>query len=87
MVQYIADFINSIQGLRKTLVMVGLMLMSCILRIKGYISGDNLSDMLKGTVVAFMAGNATEHITTAVKTFVDSKGSIKKETVLEETSK
>lgn len=82
--QYIVDFVNSVQGLRKTAVMVGLMAMGCILRVKGYISGDNLADLLKSTVVAFFAANGMEYLTTTVKTYVNSKGEEKKETIIEE---
>ena len=80
--QYLVNFLNVIQGLRKTAVMFGLMAIAVVLRIKGYMDGTNVSDLLKGTAVAFFAANGLEHVTTTVKTYINSKGKIKDESIV-----
>jgi membrane peptidoglycan carboxypeptidase len=60
--------------MRKTAVMIGLMVLSVVLRVKGYLSGDNLTDLLKGTTIAFFSANGLEHMTSTIKEYVNSKG-------------
>lgn len=72
--QFIVNFLNTLQGLRKTAVMMALILLGAVFRVKGYISGDNMVDLLKGTVIAFFSANGLEHITTTVKEYINSKG-------------
>jgi len=67
MVQYIVDFINVFQGLRKTVVMLAVLLVTCTFRVKGYIGPDNFEGILKATVVSFFASNGLEHYTAMVK--------------------
>jgi hypothetical protein len=62
--------------------MLLLVVLSAVFRVKNYISGDNMTDLLKGTVVAFFASNGLEHITTTVKEYINSKGQKKDETVV-----
>lgn len=74
MAEYIVDFLNSFMGLRKTIVMLALLVVSCIFRIKGYIGADNWEGVLKATVVAYFGSNAVEHYTAMVKEKLNSKG-------------
>lgn len=82
MTQYIINFLNTLQGLRKTMVMLSLILLAAVFRIKGYIDGNNMVDLLKGTVIAFFSANGLEHITTTVKEYVNSKGKKVEENVV-----
>jgi len=87
MTQYIINFLNTLQGLRKTMVMLSLILLAAIFRVKGYISGDNMVDLLKGTVIAFFSANGLEHITTTVKEYINSKGKKVEENVVQVSEK
>lgn len=71
--QKIADFFNIFLGLRKTLVMLLLMAIAVIFRVKGYLSGDNVVDMLKATTISFFGANSVEHFTAMVKEHLASK--------------
>ena len=82
MTQYIINFLNTLQGLRKTMVMLSLILLAAVFRVKGYIDGNNMVDLLKGTVIAFFSANGLEHITTTVKEYVNSKGKKVEENVV-----
>ncbi len=86
-IQYIINSLNVLQGLRKTVVMLSLMAIAVVMRVKGYLSGDNVSDMLKGTILGFFASNGLEHISGTVKEYINSKGQKEEETVLDVTEK
>jgi len=86
MSQKIIDFfissVNTLQGIRKTLVMVALITISVWFRLKGYMSGDNVTDLLKGTALGFFAANGIEHVGTTIKEYINSKGQkVEEETV------
>jgi hypothetical protein len=87
MTQYIINFLNTLQGLRKTMVMLSLILLGAVFRVKGYISGDNMVDLLKGTVIAFFSANGLEHITTTVKEYINAKGKKVEENVVSVSEK
>ena len=74
MAQYVVDFLNSFIGLRKTIVMVALLVVTCIFRLKGYIGPDNFEGLLKATVVSYFGSNSIEHFTTMVRERLTSKG-------------
>jgi hypothetical protein len=74
MVEYIVSFLNSFIGLRKTIVMLALLIISCIFRIKGYIAPDNWEGVLKATVVSYFASNGVEHFSSMIKEHLNSKG-------------
>ena len=74
MAEYIVDFLNSFIGLRKTIVMLALLVVSCIFRIKGYIGADNWEGVLKSCIVAYFASNSIEHYTAMVKEKLNSQG-------------
>lgn len=86
-VQFVVNFLNTLQGLRKTIVMMSLIILGAVFRVKGYISGDNMVDLLKGTVIAFFSANGLEHITTTIKEYINSKGQKEDETVLDVSEK
>jgi hypothetical protein len=67
MAEYLVNFLNSFIGLRKTIVMLALLIITCVFRVKGYISSDNWEGVLKATVVAYFASNSVEHYTAMVK--------------------
>jgi hypothetical protein len=67
MTQYIVDFLNSFIGLRKSIVMLSLMILTAIFRVKGYIGPDNFEGLLKATIVAYFGSNSVEHYTAMVK--------------------
>ncbi len=76
MAQYIVDFLNSFQGLRKSIVMLALITITSIFRVKGYIAPDNFEGLLKATVVAYFGSNSIEHYTAMVKERMTAKGSV-----------
>ena len=73
MVQYIVDFLNSLQGIRKTIVMFIVILITVIFRIKGLIAPDNVEGILKSTVIAYFGSNSIEHYSTMIKAQLDAK--------------
>jgi hypothetical protein len=88
MIQFAVNFINGVQGLRKTLVMLLLIAISVIFRSKGLMSGDNMVELLKACTIAFFGVNGIEHLSTAVKEYVNSKGQkVEKEEVDVEDTK
>ena len=72
--QKILEFIGIFTGMRKTLVMFLLIFVGIVFRVKGYLSGDNFVDLLKGTTIAFFSANGLEHLTSTVKEYINSKG-------------
>jgi len=83
--QLLVNFLNVFIGLRKTVVMLSLLIVACIFRIKGYIGPDNWEGCLKATIVAYFGSNAMEHYTAMVKERLLANG--KKEEVTEIDSK
>lgn len=73
MKEKVAEFINIIFGFRKFIIMVLAMLISVTFRVKGYISGANMVDLLKATVISFFGSNSVEHIMTTVTAIAKSK--------------
>jgi len=78
MAEYLVNFLNIFTGLRKTIVMLSLMFITCIFRIKGYIGPDNFEGIMKSTVLGFFGSNSIEHYTAMVKTHLESKNGITK---------
>lgn len=74
MIQFIVNAINGVQGLRKTLIMLMLVIITTIFRAKGLLSGDNMVELLKACTISFFAINGVEHIGTTIKEYVNSKG-------------
>lgn len=78
MAQYLVNFLNGLQGLRKTIVMLALMVITCIFRVKGLIGPDNFEGIMKSTVIAYFGSNSIEHFTAMVKTHLESKTGLTK---------
>lgn len=74
MTQKLADFLAVFLGLRKTIMMFALLFLGIIFRLKGYIDGAQMVDLLKGTTIAFFAANSVEHVGETVRHYVDAKG-------------
>lgn len=73
MFEKLSEIIGLLLGLRKFIIMLILVGVGIIFRIKNYLSGDNFTDLMKATTIAFFASNSMEHFKKAVTTFVDSK--------------
>ena len=71
--QTIIDWANLLQGLRKVIIMILLMIIAVVFRIKGYMDGGNVVDLLKATGIAFFGCNAAEHFTAMVRDHLASK--------------
>lgn len=84
MADYLVNFLNVFVGLRKTIVMLALMVIACLFRLKGYIGPDNLEGLLKSTIIAYFGSNACEHYTAMIKEKLTAQG---KEMVTEIDSK
>ena len=83
----VVNFINGFMGARKTIVMVGLIIIAVVFRVKGYTDGSNTVDLLKSTVIAFFSANGLEHISNTVKEYVNAKGQKVEENVLDVSEK
>lgn len=77
MTQYLVDFLNSLQGLRKTIVMFMVITISSAFRARGLIDPSNFEGLLKATVVAYFGSNAIEHYTSMVKERIMADGTKK----------
>lgn len=74
MADYLVNFLNSFIGLRKSIVMLSLLLISCIFRVKGYITPDNWEGVLKSTIIAYFGSNSIEHYSSMVKERLTAAG-------------
>lgn len=59
-----------LNGFRKLTVIAVLILVGVIFRLSGHLTGTEMVELLRYTVVAFMAGNTVEHIGKAVTEWV-----------------
>ena len=60
-------------GYRKTIAWFSLFIVSIILRLKGYVDGAQLVDLLKATFLGFITGNISEHLGNLGQTYFNSK--------------
>lgn len=74
MADYLVNFLNIFTGLRKTIVMLALLIVTCVFRVKGYIDPSNFEGVMKATVVAYFGSNACEHYTSMIKERLNSQG-------------
>jgi hypothetical protein len=72
--QKLADFIAIFLGLRKTLIMLSLLVVGIIFRIEELINGEQLVTLLQGTTIAFFAANSVEHVGEVVKHYINAQG-------------
>lgn len=73
MKQKLIDFLNVFIDLQKALVMLLLIVIGIVFRIYNLVNGTELVDLLKNTVIAFFAVQATQHIVATVNTYYNSK--------------
>jgi hypothetical protein len=78
MAQYVVNFLNLFQGIRKSVVMLALIAITSVFRAKGLIAPDNFEGILKSTVIAYFGANGIEHYTAMVKTHLESKTGLAK---------
>lgn len=74
MSEIIAEWLDAIQGFRKLIVMLMLIVVGVVFRLENLISGSDFVNLLQGTAVAFMASNAVEHVGSTIKEWINSKG-------------
>lgn len=72
--QKLAEFLNTVFGFRKLIIMVLLFGVGIVFRLLNLVNGSEFVDLLKSTSVAFFAANGLEHLTTTVKEYINSKG-------------
>ena len=72
--QKLSDFIAIFLGVRKTVVMLALLVIGIVFRIKGLINGGQLVSLLQSTTIAFFAANSVEHVGETIKHYINSKG-------------
>lgn len=73
MKQKLLDLLNIVAGLRKTIVMVLVMAICVGFRIVNKMSGENIVELLKATIIAYFSANGVEHFTSMVKERMISK--------------
>lgn len=70
---FFTDTLQFLNGFRKFSVIVLLLITAVIFRITEQINGAEFVDLMKGTVVAYMAFNGIEHMSKSVIEFVKGK--------------
>lgn len=75
MTVHLVNFLNGIQGLRKSIVMIALIAITAAFRAKGLIDPSNFEGLLKATVIAYFGSNSIEHYSAMVKANLESKNS------------
>lgn len=86
MAQKLVDFLNVFTGLRKTIVMLALMVITVVFRVKGLIAPDNFEGVMKATIVAYFGSNSVEHYTAMVKERLTSKNTVVSTTEIDSTT-
>jgi hypothetical protein len=69
----LADFLEVFTDTNKTAVMAILLILGCILRIKGYVDGGQLTELLKTTTVSYFATTTVSHFTSMAKDHLANK--------------
>ena len=73
MADYVLDFLNIFQGLRKSIVMLLLMVIGVALILKGFLNGGQFVDLFKATVISYFGANSVEHFISMVQAHLQSK--------------
>lgn len=68
--QKLAELVDLLYGWRKFLAFAAIFIAGILLRVMGYINGDNVTSLLNVCFASFCTGNIAEHFTTAVKSYV-----------------
>jgi len=71
--QTLKDIIQFINGFRKWSIMATLITVGVTFRVLGFLTGQEMVELLRYTAVAFMAGNSLEHMSKAVIEWVKKK--------------
>lgn len=74
MSERLKNAISFLNGFRKLTIIAVLILVGVIFRVTGHLTGMEMVELLRYTVVAFMAGNTVEHIGKAVQEWVKGNG-------------
>lgn len=70
---WLKDLVQFINGFRKWSIMILLIVIGVMFRITGYLSGQEMVDLLRYVGVSFMAGNSLEHMSKSVIEWVKNK--------------
>ena len=73
MKQKLVDFFNAFLDLQKALIMLLVILIGIIFRIENLITGSDMVDLVKNTVIAFFAVHATQHIVSSVNSYYSNQ--------------
>jgi hypothetical protein len=76
MSDYLVSFLNIFTGLRKTIVMLLLMIIGVSFRVKGLLNGNEFVDLFKVTVVSYFGANSVEHFSSMVEAHLKSKSTV-----------
>jgi hypothetical protein len=71
--QRLADFFNAFLDLQKALIMLLVIAIGIVFRINNLITGSDMVDLVKNTVIAFFAVHATSHIVSSVSSYYTNK--------------
>lgn len=83
MSDYLVSFLNIFVGLRKSIVMILLMIIGVIFRIKGMLDGAQFVDLFKATVISYFGANSVEHFSSMIQAHLASKvASVAKEVIV-----
>ena len=73
MSSWIKNVLNFLNGFRKLTICLLVIIIAVSLVLSGYIDGKMFTDLVKGVVTAYFAGNVGEHLTNTVKDFVKER--------------
>ena len=68
---FIADFLSFLNGFRKFVIMILLIIVGIIFRLSEHINGAEFVDLLKHTAIAYMSFNGLEHLTNVAKKSIE----------------
>ena len=75
MKQRIADLINSLYAFRNVIIWLVLFLVSVAFRLKGYVDGNQWTDLCKNTFLGLVAVHGSEHLISVVQQYYNAKNS------------
>ena len=73
--QRLREFIGLLNGFRKFTIILLVLITGIVFRSIDFVNGAEFVDLLKGSVVAYMAFNGVEHLTKTVTEWVKKKAS------------
>jgi hypothetical protein len=75
MAKYVLDFLNIFTGLRKSIVMLLLMIIGTYLILRGFLNGGQFVDLFKAVVISYFGANGVEHFSSMIQAHLESKNS------------